>query len=782
MDARATRGDGDSPEDGPGGPDAHRPLLPTRIVDADVEEDVDTDTDTDTATGTDTGTATGTGTDTGTGTGTATGTDAGPPARRPGPFRAPALIRPRERAPLRLPEAPPGPKALPGRDASRRPDGSPGGRPARQPAGRPDGHPGPRPEAPPGVSGASGPSGAPGPPGTLAPPDGLRPPGAPHTPRAPGPPGIPAPPDRPPSTPRRRERPWHRFYAHGVPRRVHIPETPVTGLLDEAAARHGRRTALVFFGRRTSFRALHRAVDRFAAGLLELGVTRGDRVAVILPNCPQFVVAFYAAQRIGAVVVPANPLYTASELRHQLTDSGAVLAVVHDGAYPTVASVRGDTALRHVVTTRLSEEFPLWRRLLLRLPLARARAAQERLGPTPPPDDGTVPFATVARTRAPRGGVPQADVHPRRVAVLQYTGGTTGTPKGAMITHRNLVANAHQVKSWYPQRREGRETALAVLPFFHVYGMTLGLTVGIAAGNRSVLLPSFDVDLVLRAARRYRPTLFPGVPPMYDQLLRRGPGELKALRSVRSCISGAMRLPPETVDRFEGATRAQLVEGYGLTEAAPVVLCNPFNANARPGTVGIPLPGTEAKIVDENDPGREQPPGVAGELLVRGPQVFAGYWHEREDSTRMLHDGWLSTGDIGVMSPDGYVTVIDRKRDVIIASGFSIFPAEIEEVLLGHPAVAEAAVIGVPDTYRGETVKACVVLRQGGVLSAQELEAYCSDRLTAYKVPKIVEFRTDPLPRNMLGKVLRRRLREESEARAAGTGGAAGPGGAAGGA
>lgn len=573
----------------------------------------------------------------------------------------------------------------------------------------------------------------------------------------------PSPPERPAEPGHGRERPWHRFYADGVPHRVHIPNTPVTGLLDEAADRHRHRTALVFFGRRTRFGALRRAVDRFAAGLLHLGVKRGDRVALVLPNCPQFVIAFYAAQRIGAVVVPTNPLYTPSELRHQLADSGAVLAVVHEGAYPTVAAVREQTALRHVVTTRLSEQFPLRLRLLLRLPLSRARAARERLGPPLPPGADTVAFTDVARTRRPRGGVPQAQVHPRRVAVLQYTGGTTGTPKGAMLTHRNLVANAHQVKAWYPQLREGRETALAVLPFFHVYGMTLGLTVGLLAGARTVLLPTFDTDLVLRAARRHRPTLFPGVPPMYDQLLRRGPEELRALRTVRSCISGAMRLPPETVDRFQEATRASLVEGYGLTEAAPVVLCNPFNANARPGTVGIPLPGTEARIVDEtaSDPGAEQPPGVAGELIVRGPQVFAGYWHEREDSTRMLHDGWLFTGDIAVMSPDGYVTVIDRKRDVIIASGFSIFPAEIEDVLLTHPAVAEAAVIGVPDPYRGETVKACVVLRQGAALSGQEIEAYCAARLTGYKVPKIVEFRTTPLPRNLLGKVLRRALREE---------------------
>jgi long-chain acyl-CoA synthetase len=372
-----------------------------------------------------------------------------------------------------------------------------------------------------------------------------------------------------------------------------------------------------------------------------------------------------------------------------------------------------------------------------------------------------VPFAKVARgsRSAARGAGP---VSPRTaVAVLQYTGGTTGTPKGAMLTHRNLVANAHQVRAWYPQLRQGRETLLGTLPMFHVYGMTMCLTVASLSGARTVLLPTFDVGLLVKALRRWHPTLFPGVPPMYQALMAQGKARLSGLRSVRYCISGAMRLEPETVDAFQALTGAHLVEGYGLSEASPVVLANPLNANARPGTVGIPLPGTEVRVVDEEDPSREQPPGEAGELVVRGPQVFAGYWHERDDSARMLHDGWLFTGDIAVMSPDGFVTVIDRKRDVIIASGFSVFPSEIEEVLLAHPSVADAAVVGVPDSYRGETVKACVIVREGCGLTERALTSYCAERLTGYKVPKIVEFRVDPLPRNMLGKVLRRVLRDE---------------------
>ncbi|MEY9876685.1 long-chain acyl-CoA synthetase [Streptacidiphilus sp. MAP12-33] len=562
---------------------------------------------------------------------------------------------------------------------------------------------------------------------------------------------------------------WHRYYATGVPHQLSIPNVPVHGLLDDAAARFGRRTALVFLGRKTSYRALNRQVARFAEGLAALGVGRGDRVALVLPNCPQYVVAFYATLRLGAIVVPTNPLYTESELVHQLKDSGATVAVVYDGAFEHVDAVRGRTALRHVVVASLMDALPLYARLGLRLPRERSRALRARLSTPLPPGADHVRFDDVPRRPARKGGPALGPVSARTaVAVLQYTGGTTGTPKGAMLTHRNLVANAHQVRAWYPQLRPGRETLLACLPMFHVYGMTMCLGVAATAGARTVLLPNFDPELVVRTLRRWRPTLFPGVPPMYQALMKeaekRGPEVKRALRSVRYCISGAMRLEPETVDRFRELTGAHLVEGYGLSEASPVVLANPLNANARPGTVGIPLPGTQVRIVAEDDPGKEQPYGEAGELVVRGPQVFAGYWHEREDSAAMLHERWLFTGDIAVMSPDGFVTVIDRKRDVIIASGFSIFPSEIEEVLLAHPAVADAAVVGVPDPYRGETVKACVIVRSGSRLTERALIEYCAARLTGYKVPKIVEFRVDPLPRNMLGKVLRRVLRDEHQA------------------
>lgn len=554
-------------------------------------------------------------------------------------------------------------------------------------------------------------------------------------------------------------RPWHRFYAEGVPLRATVPDAPLTSLLDDSAARSPHRTALVFFGRRTRYRALRRAVDRFAAGLHGLGVRRGDRVALVLPNCPQFVVAFYGTLRLGAVAVPVNPLYTESELRHRIADSGSVAAVVYEGACAAVQAVRPDTSLRHLISTSLADELPLRLRFFLRLPLERARRLRERLAPGLPDGARTVPYRELF-ARRPARRTPFPPVRPGRTAVLQYTGGTTGTPKGAVLSHRSLLANAHQLRGWCPQIREDRETAVGVLPMFHIYGLTLGLNVCLLAGARIVLLPVFDTQLLLRAARRWRPTLMPGVPPLYDQLLDRPAEELEALGSLRDCLSGAMRLPPETVDRFRAATGGALVEGYGLTEAAPVVLANPLNSNARPGTVGIPLPGTDVRIVDEHDAAHVLECGEAGELAVRGPQVFDGYWRDEEDSARVLRDGWLLTGDIGVMSPDGYVTVFDRKRDVVNVSGFSVFPSEVEDVLTAHPAVAEAAVVAAPDEHRGETVKACVVVREGASLTVPALVEHCARHLTRYKVPGIVEFRASPLPRNQLGKVLRRALRE----------------------
>jgi long-chain acyl-CoA synthetase len=332
-----------------------------------------------------------------------------------------------------------------------------------------------------------------------------------------------------------------------------------------------------------------------------------------------------------------------------------------------------------------------------------------------------------------------------------------------MLTHRNLVANAHQVRAWDPRAESGKETVLCVLPLFHVYGLMLCVVTGVLLAGTLALLPTFDPDLVLDAIKHERPTVFPGVPPIYAKLLEHPKVGKYDLRSIRTCISGAMRLPVDTIDAFQKATGGRLAEGYGMTESSPVTLANPLNYNARPGTIGLPFPSTHVKIVDEFRQDRVLPIGAAGELVVFGPQLFQGYWNQPEETALALRNGWLYTGDIGVMSPDGFITLIDRKRDVVIASGFSIYPSEIEDILREHPAVYDAAVIGVPDPYRGETVKACIQLAEGHTLTAEELDAFCQQHLAAYKVPKLFAFRSD-LPRNMLGKVLRRVLREEHAA------------------
>jgi long-chain acyl-CoA synthetase len=555
-------------------------------------------------------------------------------------------------------------------------------------------------------------------------------------------------------------RPWLKFYASGVPHEVDIPEVPLTQLLDDSARRFPRRAALAFFGRTISYRQLVDAADRFADALRGLGVHREDRVALIMPNCPQQVIAFYGILRRGAVVVQHNPLYTAAELRHQLSDSGAKVAIVYDGAYETLMAGCRGTALEHIVVTSLAEFLPRVKRLALRLPLRKAREARAQLITPVPDDPGTLYFRDLLRRAKPRHH--QVPVQPKRdLAALQYTGGTTGRPKGAMLTHYNLLANAYQTAAWDPSAKVGQETTLAVLPLFHVFGLTLCLTTSTLVGATVVLVPKFDVDLVLDAIRKWKPTVFPGVPPIFQQLTESPRAARARMNSIRTCISGAMKLPRETVEAFRKATSgAEVSQGYGMTETSPVALANPLDGNARHISVGIPLPGTYVRIVSENDPRRAMPVGEAGELLIYGPQVFRGYWNQPRETAEVLMNGWLRTGDIGLMSPDGFFTLIDRKRDVIIINGLNVYPSEVEEVLSAHPAVTDCAVVSVPDERYGELVKAFVIPVAGMSPDPAELITFCARRLAEYKVPALIEFR-ETLPRNILGKVLRRVLREE---------------------
>jgi long-chain acyl-CoA synthetase len=560
------------------------------------------------------------------------------------------------------------------------------------------------------------------------------------------------------------ERPWIAHYPDGVPADVDVPDVPLTRLLDDAAASYPSVPALAFLGTTLSYKELKEAVDRFASALAGLGVTKGDRVAVVLPNCPQNVIATYAALRLAAVVVQHNPLYTESELRHQLRDCGATVVVCLDRVYETVARVRRDTAVRHVVVTSLADYLPVTAKIKLRLPVAKARRARAEITAPLPKGAPVTQFLALLKS----AGTParQVALDPENdLALLQYTGGTTGASKGAMLTHRNLVSNAYMNRLWDSGVRPGKEVCLAVLPLFHVYGLTVCMNSTILVAGTLVLLPRFDLEALFAAVDTYKPTTFPGVPPIYKAISDSPKARSHDLRSIRVCVSGAMKLPLEVQEQFERISGATLVEGYGMTETSPSTHCNPLSDARRPGTIGVPLPGTHAKIVDADDVTRVVSPGTAGELAIKGPQAFPGYWGGEHLDGVFTDDGYVLTGDIAVMDDDGFFTVVDRKKELIIAGGFNIYPSEVEEVLFALPGVADAVVIGVPDRYRGETVKAFVVRQPGSDLSEDDVVAHCAQSLTAYKVPKMVEFR-DALPRTVVGKVLRRVLVEEERHRA----------------
>ncbi len=552
-------------------------------------------------------------------------------------------------------------------------------------------------------------------------------------------------------------RPWLSSYASGVPDDIDVPTRSLSDMIESSIAKHSRLTALEFFGASVSYRRLGEQIARAAEGLRRLGVRKGDRVALVLPNCPQHVVAFYAVLRLGAIVVEHNPLYTAKELRHQFEDHGARFAIVWDKVADTVASFPPDLKLQRAVSVDITRALPFSKRAALRLPLPKTRRARAALTSTPK-TRSIMRWSRLLDNRrlSRRHHRPGAS----DVALLQYTSGTTGSPKGAILTHANLLANAAQGRAWLPGLREGEETFYGVLPLFHSYGMTLCLTFAMSIGARLVLFPKFDVGLVRDAARRSPPTFLPAVPPIYDQLADAASKNRIDLSTVRFAISGAMSLPVETVARWEKASGGLLVEGYGMTETSPVAIGNPAGPTRRPGTVGVPFPSTEIRVVDPDDPSVERRPGEPGELLVRGPQVFQGYWgRPAETAASLLHDGWLRTGDIASVSDDGFVTIVDRLKELIITGGFNVSPSEVEDALVSHPDVMAAAVVSMPRPDGSETVAAAVVLRSGAELETKALRDYCRTRLAAYKVPRRIEI-MDELPRSLVGKVLRREVRD----------------------
>lgn len=553
------------------------------------------------------------------------------------------------------------------------------------------------------------------------------------------------------------DRPWLASYADGVPAEIEPVAQTLVDMLDDAVARYPRRPALEFFGAVTTYRELGDQVARAAAGLWRLGVREGDRVAVILPNAPQHVVAFYAAQRLGAIVAEHNPRYTAPELRHLFEVHHAKVAIVWDAVADLVADFPSDIRPAHIVAVTLPDAMPWRLRALLRLPVRSAREKRRALT-VRPRAKGVLPWAKLRGRRLPRAAARPTLDH---TAVLQFTSGTTGRPKAAILSHRNLRSNAAQSVAWVPDLELGREVFYGVLPLFHAYGLTLCMTTALSIGARIVLFPTFEVGMTLDAIRRTPPTFLPAVPPIYDALARATVRAGIDMSSLRNAISGAMALPASTVLRWEEATGGILVEGYGMTESSPISLGNPMGPRRRSATVGVPFPSTEIRVVDPEDPTADRGVDEPGELLVRGPQVFQGYWNQPDETARtLLEGGWLRTGDIVTADADGFVTVVDRLKELIISGGFNISPSEVEQALLLHPDIVDAAVVGLPRSAGGEQVAAAVVLRDGAVFDADAIREWTRGRLTAYKVPRtIVEL--DELPRSLVGKVQRREVREQ---------------------
>jgi long-chain acyl-CoA synthetase len=554
------------------------------------------------------------------------------------------------------------------------------------------------------------------------------------------------------------DRPWFAFYDEGVPRHIEYPDVPLHTFLLESARKHPDRDAIIFYGARITYRALNEAADRFAAALSARGLRPGDRVSLFLPNCPQMVIAYYGTLRAGGVAVSTSPLYSAQELEHQLNDSEAWGIVTLTKFYPLVREVAPTTGLKRIIVTNIKEYFPAPLRLLFTLLKEKSEGHRVKLDRSA----GTEPFKDLMRAGA--SSPPAAGISPDAPALLQYTGGTTGLAKGAVLTHRNLVANTLQASAWLVTAKGGSEIFLGVIPFFHVYGMTAVMNLCISMGQTMILMPQFRLKEVLETINKYRPTIFPGVPTMYVAINNFPDVGKYNLRSIKACLSGAAPLPVEVQTRFEALTGARLVEAYGLTEASPATHVNPLYGARKVGMIGLPLPDTDAKIVDLENSERSLPPKEIGELAVKGPQVMKGYWNRPEETARVLKDGWLHTGDIGYMDEQGYFCIVDRKKDMIIAGGFNIYPREVEEPLYAHPKVQEAVAVGLPDPYRGETVKVFIVLKEGQSATEQEIINYCREKMARYKVPTSVEFRP-ALPKTLVGKVLRRTLREEELAR-----------------
>jgi long-chain acyl-CoA synthetase len=550
-------------------------------------------------------------------------------------------------------------------------------------------------------------------------------------------------------------RPWLKSYEPGVPPDLPLPNRTLGELLRDTAAKFPDKTAIYFYGNSLTYREVDMLANRFASGLVDIGVKPGDKVALHLPNCPQFVIAYYGALRVGAIIVPCNPTYVERELEQQLNDSGAQVIVTLTMFFNRIKAIRSRTALQRIIVGNIKDYFPP--RLKALFTLLKEKNGGHRVAYKGHEVYGWLDFLEAYPSVAP-----EISLEPDDVAVFGYTGGTTGVPKAAMLTHRNLITNAEMCHVWSGSRPEGSDVCLSVIPFFHSYGMTVGLNSSVALGTAMVLLPKFEVIEVLKAIVHYHPNLFPGVPAMYIALLNAKYLIAYNLNSVEICLSGASPLHADVQSRFEAVTGAKLVEGFGMTECSPVSHSIPIFGKRMAGSIGVPLPGMDAKIMDLETGETELASGEIGELVIKGPTVMKGYYNRPDETARTLRNGWLYTGDIAKMDEDGFFYIVDRKKDMILSNGFNVYPRDVEEVLFTHPAVKEAVVIGAPNERGDTTVKAFVILRDGMVATSEEIIEFCRLNLARYKAPRAVEFR-DSLPKTLIGKPLRRVLVEEEK-------------------
>ncbi|WP_115685392.1 long-chain-fatty-acid--CoA ligase [Corynebacterium senegalense] len=549
------------------------------------------------------------------------------------------------------------------------------------------------------------------------------------------------------------EKAWLQHYAPWTPHEIELGDDTIVDLYERNLAKHSNRVATWFFGQTMTYADLNEQVLKLAAGLQELGVKKGDRVAILLPNCPQHIVAFAAVMRLGAIVVEHNPLYTAPELLPQFQDHGAKVAIVWDKAAEMVSTIRKDAPLSTIISVNMIDAMPLPYRLALKIPVGQFKQMREQLS-TPAPATMSWQSVMIDKQFHPAEDIKQDDT-----ILILYTSGTTGPPKGAQITHGNLNAVLQSGLKWVKDLGKEREKIMAILPLFHVYGLALNMGLALGIGAEMILIPSPEPRLIGMALKKNPPTFFPGVPTLYEKIADAAIENEKRYPSIRNSFSGASTLPASTIEKWESITGGVLVEGYGLTETSPILTANPMDGNHRPGYIGLPFPNTEVRIANPDNLDETMPDGEPGELVARGPQVFKGYLNKPEATEKAFHNGWFRTGDMGVMEEDGFIRLVSRIKEMIITGGFNVYPDEVEQVMKQHPDVEDIAVVGRPRSDGSEDVVACVTLREGAIIQSDTLREYARERLTAYKVPRTF-YHFEELARDMTGKIRRREVQQ----------------------